>query len=60
MSGPQMNIIERAYEMARSGRYKSLPELRLALRKEGYAKVTAYTQGQAIKAELAALIAGAS
>jgi len=45
-----MNIIERAFELARSS--ATIDEVRNALRREGYANVDAHLAGPSIKADL--------
>jgi hypothetical protein len=49
---PQLTVIERAFEVAASGRVQSIQELRNALQKEGYADASVDTAGLAIKRQL--------
>ena len=50
----QTPIIERAYELARSGKFVDVQEIRLRLRDEGYAvsEIRDHLEGSAIRAAL--------
>jgi hypothetical protein len=45
-------IIERAYELARSGRYPTVSMVKKQIRAEGYPSVESYLQGATIHAAL--------
>lgn len=47
--------LERAFALARSGRFASVNEIRLALKRERYDQVEAHLAGQAIAKQLRAL-----
>ena len=49
-------IIERAFELAGSGKVESLATLRRQLTKEGFASVSAHIQGAALTKQLNAMI----
>ena len=44
--------VERAYELARSGEYPSVAEIKLQLRREGHSDVTGQLYGRAITTDL--------
>src|SRR4051812_23820024 len=52
-----VGLIERAFELARSGKYISLAEIRLRLNQEGY--VTSHLQGRFLAFQLRKLMKGA-
>jgi hypothetical protein len=47
-------VMERAFELARSGQHRRIQEIIAALRREGYS--TAQIQGQGLRRQLLALI----
>jgi hypothetical protein len=47
--------LERAFALAESGEYASVPELRIRLRSEGYDQVDAHLAGRSISRQLRAL-----
>lgn len=49
-------IIERAFELAGSGKVESLASLRRQLTKEGFSSVSAHIQGAALTKQLNAMI----
>jgi hypothetical protein len=53
-----MSIVEQAFDLAREGKVRNLPELKLALREEGYGGIDIQTQlsGNAIRFQLMELI----
>lgn len=51
----RLSTIERAYELARSGRCHSVDEIRTMLIREGYEAVQAHLTGPSIKRDLSAL-----
>ncbi|WP_298688506.1 hypothetical protein [uncultured Sphingomonas sp.] len=53
------NTIERAYQIAKSGRCVELKDVRRQLIQEGYEGVEAHLSGSSIKRELQALIKAA-
>lgn len=54
----RLTTIERAFELARSGNCKSVQEIRLRLKAEGYSGVADHLQGVSIRRQLNALILG--
>jgi lactam utilization protein B len=52
--------IERAFELAQSGTVYSVTELRLALKREGFADGRMHTDGHSVQRQLSALIAAAT
>ena len=50
MNYPQSNIIERAYELAKTS--ESLQDIRKRLSEEGYMQVDAHLQGPKIRSDL--------
>lgn len=50
------NTVERAYELARSGRYATISEIRRQLRREGYSHVEGHTLGLGLRRELTRLM----
>jgi len=52
-------IVERAFEIARSGAVTNIGDLRRALAKEGYANVAQVLSGRSLKLQLMLLIADA-
>lgn len=55
-----VGIIERAFELARSGEYRSLDELKRRLAREGYEAVAAHLAGRMIKGQLTAMMNAAA
>ncbi|BCW89130.1 hypothetical protein sos41_22860 [Alphaproteobacteria bacterium SO-S41] len=55
----QPTIIERAFELAASGKIGSLAELRRQLSHEGFALANAHVQGAALTKQLGAIIRSA-
>ena len=53
--GRRLSTVERAYELAKSGRCRTVDELRTMLIREGYEAVQAHLSGPSIKRDLAAL-----
>ena len=53
MSG---HIIERAFQLARSGECHAIGDINLRLRREGYTQVDAHLGGKSIKAQLVKLM----
>jgi hypothetical protein len=53
-----MSIVQRAFELAREGKVRNLPELKLTLRAEGYNGIDVQTHlsGNAIRFQLMELI----
>lgn len=56
----RLSTVERAYELARSGRCHSVDEIRTTLIREGYEAVQAHLTGPSIKKDLAALCRAAA
>lgn len=54
------SLIERAYELARSGECLGLSDLRKRLRAEGYGHIESHLSGLGLRRELTALIEAAS
>ena len=57
MNITELGTVERAFELARCGKYTSVNDIRLQLRREGYASVEQHTAGMSIRRQLAALMA---
>lgn len=55
----ERHILERAFELARSGRYLSTRDLLKALAAEGYAKGDAHLQSPSVRLQLRRLCAAA-
>ena len=55
----EKTTIERAIELARSGRFKTVGQIREQLDRELYSSTNDHLQGRATKLQLAALIAAA-
>lgn len=53
---PEKTIIERAYELARTGPCLSVEEIRHQLRKECYTNITEHLSGLSIRRQLSALM----
>lgn len=49
---PQTNLIERAYQIAASGKARTVEDIRDALKREGYASVEMNMQGMALRRSL--------
>jgi tRNA G26 N,N-dimethylase Trm1 len=56
----QPTTIERAYQMARSGECRSLEEIAIGLRREGYEAVAAHLAGASIRRDLRQICAQAA
>lgn len=56
MSG---NLVERAFELAKSGRVRSLDDIRRTLTGEGFTHVESHLAGRSLRRQLKGLIAGA-
>jgi hypothetical protein len=54
---PQSSIIERAYQLARSGSYATVGEVKSQLKAEGYANVDGHFAGAALYSALRKLCA---
>ena len=52
----QTNIIERAFELAKSGQVSSLEKLAYRLKREGFPSVHSHLLGRAIRKQLTELI----
>ncbi len=52
-------IVQRAFTLAKSGRYWTVTEIMAALRTEGFGGVEAHLAGRSIRAELRNVIAAA-
>jgi len=59
MGTSRPSTVERAYELARSGRYATVSEIRLRLRAEAYHDAVAQLEGRAIVADLRRLMVAA-
>ena len=57
MSSP--SILERAYELARSGGYSTITQIRDRLGKEGYIHISSYLEGRAVQKALKKLMSEA-
>ncbi|HEY0313295.1 MAG TPA: hypothetical protein VGC56_12465 [Allosphingosinicella sp.] len=55
MAASPITTIERAFELARSGRFASVSDIRLALRRERFDQVEAHLAGSSIARQLRAL-----
>lgn len=55
-----IGVIERAFELARSGRCPNLDDLRRRLQQEGYYGVEEHLRGTMLRRQLRALIQGAA
>lgn len=53
----QKNIIERAYELARSGEVRDILHIKMALSAEGHTHIDSHLDGARIRADLRQLIA---
>jgi len=53
---PRAGIVERAFEIAKSGAVTNIGDLRRALTKEGYANVAQVLSGRSLKLQLMLLI----
>ena len=56
---PQIHVVERAFQLARSGQFRNLPEIRLRLHAEGYDGITAHLGGPSIKKQITSLCSSA-
>jgi hypothetical protein len=52
-------IIERAFELARSGEFQTLEEVKRRLGREGYASVSSHLGGKQTRSQLSNMIADA-
>jgi hypothetical protein len=59
MRNIRSSTIERAYELARSGQFRTVSRIRDRLRAEGYADATAHFSSPTLVADLRRLIAAA-
>ena len=57
MSGKSVGIIERAYQLARSGECPTMDDLRRRLAREKYDSVTMHLSGKLIKSQLTTIMA---
>ena len=57
MNYTERGTVERAFDLARCGKYTSVHEIRLQLRREGYSSVEEHTAGVSIRKQLLALMA---
>lgn len=48
--------LERAFDLARTGKFRNIRALRLQLTKEGFLDVTSHTEGLSIKKQLGQLM----
>ncbi len=48
----ETGIIERAFELARSGRFKKVDEIQRALKREGYGRADGHLSGRLIRTQL--------
>ena len=55
-----VGVIERAFELARSGEYRSLEELKRRLSREGYESVASHLAGRLTKGQLTAMMTAAA
>ncbi len=53
-----MGTVERAFQLARSGRFKTVSEIETALLRERYSGVREHLSGGAIKKDLRAILLG--
>jgi len=53
------HIIERAFQLARSGQCRRVADIHQQLKREGFAEVQDHLQGRAIKGQLSKLMADA-
>lgn len=56
----EVNAIQRAFELAASGQFPTLADVRRQLRKEDYVNVTAHLGGVTIRRQLLKLIRNAT
>lgn len=52
----KIGIIERAFELAKSGTCRDMADLQVKLRKEGYSNVASHLDGRSLRKQLASLI----
>lgn len=55
-----MNIIKRAYELAEGGSCRTVRDIAIVLKQEGYASVDAHLQGPSIRKSLTKLLAASA
>lgn len=55
MSSRSPGVIQRAYELARSGRCRGVQEIRTALKREGFEAVDMQLEGRMLRMELSKL-----
>lgn len=53
---PQEGIVQRAFELAQSGEYRSITDVKRRLKAEGFDNIEAYFAGRAIKKQLMDLL----
>ncbi|CAA9519909.1 MAG: hypothetical protein AVDCRST_MAG23-128 [uncultured Sphingosinicella sp.] len=53
------SVLERAFELARSGSCRSVAELELRLKREGYEAAASHLRGQSIRKQLRAMVSDA-
>ena len=59
MTGDGPSTIERAYELAKSGQFRTISQIREQLRSEGYSAAPAHLTSLTLTAELRRMIAAA-
>jgi hypothetical protein len=59
MLDSRSSTVERAYELARSGRFRTVGEIKIRVRAEGYYDAVAQLEGRTISAALRRLIVAA-
>lgn len=52
LDAPRVHIVERAYQLARTGDYRTLQEMVRVLEREGYREIGLHLGGRAIKKKL--------
>jgi hypothetical protein len=59
MIDSRSSTVERAYQLARSGQFRTVSEIKIRVRAEGYYDAVAQLEGRAISADLRRLLAAA-
>jgi hypothetical protein len=59
MINSRSSTVERAYELARSGQFRTVSEIKIRVRAEGYYDALAQLEGRTISADLRRLLAAA-
>jgi hypothetical protein len=59
MINSRSSTVERAYELARSGQFRTVSEIKIRVRAEGYYDAVAQLEGRTIGADLRRLLAAA-